>query len=674
MAEPDDSGSPGSDEETESLDKLKTALESADNEGMDEGTPARFDIHWDPVTDAGGPPPADTESSESGPAFQFDLGGALARLGESAEPSAPESRAMPEQDEPVPSGSPVEPPVGEAAPVAPPPPADDPLSSVRGLIDESGEFQRPDSQTPAPGATPPTPVEPLPDILEATTAELPVRAKKATRGSVFADVEAETQAPRLPGRPEARAAVDTPRLPGAPPSARPAESPAGGSAAPAPPAPPALPDDTVPTLPDAPPAPSPVVTEISSAALPTADAHALRSAQLRADRRTRKSRLFGRSLLAILAVAAFIAVGLMFGRSYLFQTEWDAALTPIVDRIQQERGADFDHTIPLVVQNGDEYADTVLAATIGSDWADDLPIWRAAGLAAGNVTIESVAAELAEHFPVVYDPETDSIYQLADADAARVEDELRIVLEDIYELQLGGVVAARSASAEIQFTGVSNTSYLAQRAIDVFASGGRASVASGDDAAPTSAVSLPLPIQYEVDAIGLLGEAVLAGADVDPASAARGIAYPEAVATVLDDAPTRTAGGLLRPGEQALGEAIALGTDDWSLVWGAYLSPTIVDRLIDGVIADSFRAIERDGTTCFLGVFQTASAPEGTQVLAAMLGWVREAPVSSQAFATQLGAMRIQLEACDAGSSATGPIEVSAVDALITRQIDRLAR
>ena len=143
---------------------------------------------------------------------------------------------------------------------------------------------------------------------------------------------------------------------------------------------------------------------------------------------------------------------------------------------------------------------------------------------------------------------------------------------------------------------------------------------------------------------------------------------------MLDDEPMRTASGLLRPGEQELAEAVALGADDWSLVWGAYLTPTAVDLLLDAVIADSFRPIDRQGTTCFLGVFQTASVVDGTQVFSSLASWARAAPVASQAAATQLSSTRVQLEACDAGTSASGPAEVTAVDELITRQIERLAR
>jgi hypothetical protein len=425
-------------------------------------------------------------------------------------------------------------------------------------------------------------------------------------------------------------------------------------------------------LPDAIPAASPIITEPPASATATPDIHALRSAQLRADRQQHKSRLFGRAVLAIFLIAVLIGLALVFGRSYLFPTEWNASLTPVVDEIQESRGADFDSTVPLEVLPTEQYVDRVVAATIGGDVSAQLPIWRAAGLADGATSSEQIAAALAERFPVVYDADSDTIYQLADADPARVTAELRIVLSDIFELQRGGTVAARTSSPGAGLAGVSSSAYIAERAVDVYTSGGR--VPLGDAA---TAPALPIPIQYELDAIDLLGEAVLVGANVDPASVERGVAYPETLSTVLDDNAVGTAGGLVRSGEQSLADPIALGVDDWSLVWGAHLPTSTVERLIELVTADSFRPIDRGGTTCFLGVFETATETDGSQVFSAMLRWAASAPAGAQALATQLGTTpnrnRVQLEACDPGQSAV-IAEPGVVADLINRQIARLAR
>jgi hypothetical protein len=419
----------------------------------------------------------------------------------------------------------------------------------------------------------------------------------------------------------------------------------------------------------------PAVADPIDSAPSTPDVHALRSAQLRANRNQRRGRLFSRSVMAFLGIGALIAVALIFGRSYLFPTEWDASLTPIVDQIQLDTGVEFDHPVPLVVQPAEEYAQTAMAMTIGTDWSADLPIWRAAGLATGDATPGSVAAGIAARVPVVYDAETDTIYRSADVDPAALTPDLRVILTNLHASQLG-LVAPVGTADEVRLTGVSSPQSIAERAIDTFLSGGGPAVATDDDSESDdmTAADLPIPIAYELAAIDLLGEAVIVGADLDPASLSLGDQYPATIGDVLDDGASRAVGALLKPIEQPLGDPVALGVDDWSLVWGAYLRAPTVDRLVDLVVADSFRPIERAGTTCFLGVFETDDEADGAQVLSSMSEWVAAAPDGAQAAASQLGPTRVQLEACDPGPSATGATEMGVVDALLTRQVVRLSR
>jgi len=76
---------------------------------------------------------------------------------------------------------------------------------------------------------------------------------------------------------------------------------------------------------------------------------------------------------------------------------------------------------------------------------------------------------------------------------------------------------------------------------------------------------------------------------------------------------------------------------------------------------------------CFVGVFQTADEASGAAVLTAMQSWAANAPVTSLAAATSLGATRVQLRACDPGAAEVSPPNSGVVDALIDRQQLRLA-
>jgi len=76
--------------------------------------------------------------------------------------------------------------------------------------------------------------------------------------------------------------------------------------------------------------------------------------------------------------------------------------------------------------------------------------------------------------------------------------------------------------------------------------------------------------------------------------------------------------------------------------------------------------------TCFVAVFDTVDEAGGGNVLASLTTWAANAPATSQAVATSVGATRVQLEACDPGVDAATTPNPGVVDALIDRQQLRL--
>jgi hypothetical protein len=495
---------------------------------------------------------------------------------------------------------------------------------------------------PSPEPRPAPPVEAQPVTARS---EPPAGRTMTARRSVF---EQANPAPALPDR---RAAV------------RPVERPEV--------APPQLPTSGLPTLPVSNPTAPPAVAAPVEAGPTTSDMNAYRSAQLRASRQQHQGKLFGRSLLAFVLIGGLIAAALVFGRSYVFTTEWDAALTPIVDDIQQSRGGEFDHTVPLVVQPAGEYASTLLDVTVGNDWSNRVPEWRALGLASGSSLPEEVASALASVRSAVYDPRADVVYQSAAADPATASDALRAALVEVYERQQAGATPERaSGTPVVGVTGVSSPQRLVELAVD--------HQLLGIDAASSSIVRLPadaqvpIPIRYELAAIESLGAAVLSSSGVEPTATGFGEDYPEAIYGVLDDRPIATASGILREDDVPLGEPVAWGVDDWTLVWGARLPAATVDRLTGAVIADSYRTVERGGATCFVSLFQTASESDTSVVLAALLRWTSEAPAASQAAAAAIEVTLVQLEACDPGTDALSVPDPVTVDALLARQLARL--
>jgi hypothetical protein len=113
--------------------------------------------------------------------------------------------------------------------------------------------------------------------------------------------------------------------------------------------------------------------------------------------------------------------------------------------------------------------------------------------------------------------------------------------------------------------------------------------------------------------------------------------------------------------------------DDWSLVWGSRLPQTTVDQLVSIVVADSYRPIDRGGLICAVAVFETTNPTDTATVLAAMQTWAAAGPPNAQSTVAQLSDTRVQFSSCDPGADAATVPQPGNVDALINRQLTRLA-
>lgn len=639
----------------------------ADSQSVSDDYSWRTRVHRDPSSDNGGQP--------ARPAFQFDLGGALAKLGDDS-PAAPAAAVASTPAAPVPPARPIAdhtPAEGNLRPYA------TPRSSV---FEDAAPAPQPSPQVaqPARAVSPPVvqPPAPSPVVVAAPVATAPSVQPMtvASRVSVFEDdtpppvvdvprSSPPVLAPQVAPAPMAYAPAPAPQFPN-PVMGAPVLSSHGAATAVLLAEPPtmAVTTDAVPYLP----APTPVsaavpasATQPESASASVADVKAFKAAQMRASRQQRKGKMFGRSVLAFAVIGGLVGAALYFGRSYLFPAEWDPELVAAVDEIQAARGAELDRTIPLVVQSADEYAATV-AGVLGDGWAERLPEWRALGLAAPEVSAESVGATLAARFPVVYDSDTDTIYRSADADPAAIGPDIRMALESAFA-RAGDGDAVVVETPALGFAGLSSPQRLAERAVD--------SQLAGRVGAPVAGSELPVPLAYEVAVIEALGEPILRSVGADPATTTFGD-YPDAIYGALSDEPTLAAAGPLQPGDTPRTDAVALGVDDWSLVWGVHLRPPTVEQVANVVTADSFRTFERNGVVCASGMFETASEADAAVVLGSLQNWAVLAPSASQAAATQVGPTQVQLTSCDSGSAAVQP-DLAMVDDLVARQAARLA-
>lgn len=749
---------------SEVLERFKRGQSDADDPRVNDGLGMRPRLNWNPVTDSGGeaPPKRTTD-----PAFSFNLGQALAKLGldpdapvdvahqpagddipldaigdlqrrlrggssrapepdpsPEATPSAGEP-ALPSRSNPepsldadpaplarrVPKGTslPIDdgPAVAAPRPVNPPTPADEPLPTRR-AVEPAAEAPLPTREPASPAApaaeqplptrrapepvadaslptrqpvqpdtTPPAVVEPIVARQPAPVDPVdPTRQQATPRRSVFDDVVAPT--PTLPPTIVSGPTSAPPRQV-VPPAEQPIQSSAtmmpgqGVPTIPAPAAPttapaPALPAGltAMPTLPPSAPKVVPAVAAPVDNIPQQVDIRALRSAQIRNQRQQGRRHPVLRAFGILIILGAIGAAALYFGRPLLFPTEWDPALTPVVDEIETERGQPFDHTVGLVQQSVGDFELTVMRLTLGEGWASRVAEWRALGLAGGAPTPAVLAPTVRGERTAMYDPTTDRIYLPDDVTPADAGLDLRLALEQAFDAQLGVTPVAAPAPG---LAGVSPTAVIARRAVDQFLVDG-----ADDDLTlwqPTAGV--PAPIEYEMLASGVLGAAVLDAAGIDPSTASFDLPDTAQLAVALDDGATAAQPGTLQVGERKLAEPAAIGFDDWSMVLAQRLPVTTVEQLASLVTADSYQPIDRNGVTCVIGTFATATPPAADVMLVELTNWVNAAPVESQATATRLNDLTVQLATCDPGAAVSITPNPDAVRFVINRQLARLA-
>ena len=663
-------------EETEldrALNALKPIAAPADTPPV--VTPATDPrMAWDTIIDreSEDAPPATATARSAALSFQFDLGGAMTGRSEPAAPPASPVEVPPlEVRRSAESAAPASPSApGQAASYAPtvvppletrraseptptpaqPEPAEQPRTpSVDAVVAPPLDVRRPVQPVPQP-VTPSEPAIPASVPLE-RRATPDSRGQEAPRRTVFDDEASGA----------ARAALH--------------RVPTGSSIAEA-----AGVKVQLPTLPTAATAtPSAVPFEPAVAAVPTgSDFRAYRTAQQRAAKRSGQGRLIGRMLLVIVVLGGVIGASLLFGRSYLFPTEWDPALTPIVDEIQIARGSDFVEPIDLVIQTEAEYAATFAALFVPGGWEAQLPAWRALGIASGDPTIESVGASLAAARPAVFDPASESIVQLADADADDVDAALRVALEQGFEFQRDNTTSAAADEATQEapdaegFLGVSDHQVLVDRSLEVALGNGNA-LPAAESAALPAAADVPLPVAYELAAVARIGPAVAEASADAGVILAPGGDFPASVYRVFVPAgPIATLGAVLSDGEALSAPAVALSSDDWRLALGARVSPDVADAVVTALTANSYGTFDRAGTVCFASVFQFGDAASAQGGIDGIAAWVAALPVASQAVATPIDFTTLQVVGCDPGTADPIAVDARWADAVIDGQLARL--
>ena len=730
---PDDADDDSS-ELGKALGRLKRDGADADDASVSNDAPSR--MSWSSVTDADAEPQPPTEVSPAAPttqpksSFQFDLGGALAKFGDPAGPSnadaapapAPETPTAP-APAPEPPAAPTPAPEPPAAPPAPAPAAEAPVTPPAPAPGTPAE--------PTPAPAPPAAASPLPqrsapepetDPLPQRTAaaDLPKRGAPAPLPSDQLPRRRTPTAPPADELPQRRSPAPVDGLPNrrddgpidpatTAPVARATPAPSTPDRSvfdttnPAPalprnpqrapidePAAPVLPAATtaaLPTLPASNPAAPPPIAD-NPATPKGPDVSAVRSFELKQQREKRKSRLFGFTFLALIVVAGVVAVGLLFGRDWLFPTQWNEELIPLVDEIQLENDAEFAEPVPVDDLSGADYTAKALEATFGDDWAAAFPQWRALGLASGSVDSPEIVDTVVAWRPAVYDADAGVIYRAnaaepadvdADTDAdtddtgddadsatTSMDDALRLALLQAFDDQRG--IDPTEVEGAVGITGVSSPQAIAAAAVD-------RALLIGSTEIPRipSDAQIALPVLYEMIAVDVFGEPIIDAADLDPAPQ-YGDDYPDDVLDALAGDRELATLGPLPDGAEAIGEPTALGPDAWQLVWQNRLPDPTTVRLRSLIGADAYQPFVQGGKGCVAAAFQTEADINAGEVVTALTAWATAAPLeaSPSILISAADPARVEFVTCDPGATAEQSVDPATITSLIERQLAAL--
>jgi len=516
---------------------------------------------------------------------------------EPVEPDATASSAR--HQTPTPDAAPLPlsiPPMSDASPV---PPISDPPS-----------FESP----PIVEATPPEPFE-LPPIVEATPPESVIQAAEALHSESMPAVEPSTEP--IPVVTPTPVAQPTPVV--TPPPA-PIVNVAG------------QPSQAGLSLPRAVVSPAVPVTS-------PADERAPRKPKARKDRSTALARIG----FFLLFVAAVVSAGVIFGRPYLFSSEWGDDALPYAEAIEQVRGTEFVEPVILTAQDNAAHRDLVSAQLLG-DAQERMPMWRALGLAGPDATDDASLRDLTSvQSPVLYSTVDGQVYYDQSFTQAH-RDQL-----------ITQAMAAAAIDQDVTFSSGANQRSLDANALtDAHVLHQSATIA---ELAAINTVPVPEPdvaalaflppvLDYRLTAPVVLSEILPSVDDAAPNPLeGNGIEGPRAARS---SALTPLSTASVSTGDVSVGEVVSMDRGFWYLVFASHLDATTAYDMSNTLERAGLQTVQAsDGRTCAVATFATATGAGNERLGQSLDVWTANVAPELGASVNSLPDSTVQLRSCD---------------------------
>ena len=303
-----------------------------------------------------------------------------------------------------------------------------------------------------------------------------------------------------------------------------------------------------------------------------------------------------RLVMMLVVLGAVVAGAIVFGRPYLFPSDWAANAQPYADAVEQVTGSSFTEPLTVTSEPTAPY-ETRMTAQITGDWSTQLPMWRSLGLATGDVTDASLAALLAGWQPAQYSTTDGQIYHDDALIGSSLEAQLTLAmatawLDQDFGWALGQPDRTLDAAAMV------NAEVLAQSTAIL-----RASEYDAELAAPATGPLAYLPAVISYDALAPAMYAPL----LPPVAADR----PNPLADLsvspvggwVDEALEPATPATLAAGDVAVGSPASMDRSFWYLVFAGFVDAPTAYAASESIVESSLTVADRAGTTCAYATF-----------------------------------------------------------------------
>ncbi len=372
----------------------------------------------------------------------------------------------------------------------------------------------------------------------------------------------------------------------------------------------------------------------------------------------RRRRTGLRLVLVLVLLVAIVAGAIVFGRPYLFPDEWAANAKPYAVAVQDVTGAEFAEPLMVTAEPAADHQSRATSQLAG-DWQSQVPVWRALGLASGEVTEAGLDELLAGWAPALYSTDDGQIYHDESVTGASLEALItRSMASAQLDQQFGWAIgqSARTLDdAALTSAGVLAQATTVQRATPFD---------TPIETAPTAPLAyLPAVISYQVLAPAMYAPLL---APVDPAGtnplAELSTAGP---GPLSPDAPVLAAAPEMRDGDVIVASPVAMDRSFWYLTFASYLDAPTAFAASEAVVENALTVAQRSGTTCAYATFSGGDLIQTAALRSALESWVATVPAEFTSAFSVADDGDLQLESCDPGGQFVGANRIGTARELI---------